>query len=422
VKKKIKMPILLKQLTPYQMIKNKDILIVGQQPWDIEIGSNCKNLALEFSRHNRVLYVNPPLDRISLIRNGKDDKIKKRLKIIRGKENGLIKIKENLWNLYPDELIESINWIKEHHVYDLFNKKNNKRLARSIKKTMDSLQLNDFILFNDGDIFRSFYLKELLKPELSIYYVRDYLLATDYYKFHGTRLEPLLIKKSDLCVANSTYLTAYCKKYNEYSFYVGQGCEPLFLNAAQDAKPADIKNIKGPIIGYVGVLYATRLDIEILKQIATTNHGWQLVLIGPEDKQFIESGLHQLDNVYFLGSKRPEELADYINAFDVCVNPQLLNELTIGNYPRKVDEYLSLGKPVVATNTMAMEVFNDVVYLAGSKEEYPSLIARALREDSEKLRCIRRAFSASHTWENSANKIYKAANTLLNNHSIEQLC
>ena len=36
------------------MIKGRDIIVVGVQPWDIEIGSNCKNIAHEFSKHNRV--------------------------------------------------------------------------------------------------------------------------------------------------------------------------------------------------------------------------------------------------------------------------------------------------------------------------------------------------------------------------------
>ena len=37
------------------MIKGKDIIVVGIQAWDIEIGSNCKNIALEFSQNNRVI-------------------------------------------------------------------------------------------------------------------------------------------------------------------------------------------------------------------------------------------------------------------------------------------------------------------------------------------------------------------------------
>ena len=36
------------------MIKNRDIVVFGIQAWDIEIGSNCKNIALEFAKNNRV--------------------------------------------------------------------------------------------------------------------------------------------------------------------------------------------------------------------------------------------------------------------------------------------------------------------------------------------------------------------------------
>ena len=61
------------------MIKGKDIIvIVGIQAWDIEIGSNCKNIAVEMSRHNRVLYVNSPLDRITKFKERKHtEKVKK---------------------------------------------------------------------------------------------------------------------------------------------------------------------------------------------------------------------------------------------------------------------------------------------------------------------------------------------------------
>ena len=50
------------------MINNRDIIVVGLQPWDSEIGSNCKNIAIEFAKQNRVLYVNHPFDRITLLK------------------------------------------------------------------------------------------------------------------------------------------------------------------------------------------------------------------------------------------------------------------------------------------------------------------------------------------------------------------
>ncbi len=395
-------------------IQNRDIVVVGQQPWDTGIGSNCKNIALEFSKHNRVLYVNSTLDRITLLKHRNDAKVQKRLSVIKGKENGIVPIQDNLWNLYPNELTESINWIKSRAVFNALNKVNNKKFAGSIQKAIHELGFKNIILFNDNDIFRSFYLKELLKPSVSIYYSRDYMLAVDYWKFHGERLEPELIAKSDLCVANSTYLANYCRKYNPKSYYVGQGCDLEMFSHPKDKNiPADMAALPHPIIGYVGALQSIRLDIALLEYIATQKPEWSIVLVGPEDDEFRASTLHSIPNVHFLGGKDPSVLPAYINAFDVCLNPQIVNQVTIGNYPRKIDEYLAMGKPTVASATEAMSIFAAHTYLANNKEEYVTLIAKALAKDSTALQNARREFASSHTWENNVKEIYKAVNEIL---------
>lgn len=390
-------------------ITGRNIIVVGQQPWDTEIGSNCKNIALEFSKHNRVLYVNSPLDRITLLRNKKDPKISKRLDMIKGKEENLLKIQDNLWNFYPDCMVESINWIGSTGIFNFLNKFNNKKLAKSIRKAIKALNFDDFILFNDNEIFKGFFLNDFLKPSLSIYYSRDYMVAVDYWKKHGEELEPELIAKNDICVANSTFLAEYCRKFNPNSFYVGQGCDlDIFTEDKDKAAPADIASAKRPVIGYVGALQSIRLDKDIIAHIAASRPDWSVALVGPEDELFKASDLHQLKNVIFTGIKPISELPDYINAFDVCINPQLVNEVTIGNYPRKIDEYLAIGKPVVATATTAMETFSEFVYLARTKEDYVLLIEKALAENSAVLQQQRREFALEHTWENSVAEIYKA--------------
>lgn len=391
------------------LINNKCIIIVGQQPWDVEIGSNCKNIALEFSKYNKVLYVNSPLDRFNLLKNKNDPKIKRRLNIIKGKENGLIQTKDNLWNLYPDKISESVSFIKNNFIFNFFNRINNKRFALSIQAVIKKLNFKEVILFNDNDIYRSFYLKEMLQPALSIYYSRDYMLAVDYWKRHGEILEPLLIAKSDICVANSTYLADYCRQYNPCSYYVGQGCELDMFSKTSYETPDDMKMLANkPIIGYVGALQTFRLDMEIIELIAKQFINYNVVLVGPEDDQFKTSMLHGLKNVFFLGAKSADALPAYINCFDVCINPQILNQVTIGNYPRKIDEYLAMGKPIVATNTKAMEIFSAYTYLANNKEEYIALINNALVENSMVLQQQRKGFAATHTWENSVAEIYKA--------------
>ena len=394
-------------------ISGRDIVIVGQQPWDTEIGSNCKNLAIEFSKQNRVLYVNSALDTKTYLMNRQDPKIQKRIAVIKKQREGLEPISNSLWTYYPDCTILSINWIGSTAVFNYFNRINNQRFANAIGKAIDKLQFKNFILFNDSDIFRSFYLKEFLRPAVSVYYSRDYMIGTDYWKKHGTILEPQLIAKSDLCTANSTFLADYCARYNPHSFYVGQGCDlSLFQNADDLTIPTDIVTIKRPIIGYVGALQSIRLDISLLEHIARQRPEWSIVLVGPQDEVFNTSNLHQIPNIYFLGSKNADLLPAYINAFDICINPQMINDVTIGNYPRKIDEYLAMGKPVVATKTRAMEIFAGYVYLGETKADYLTLIQKALDENNVEKQRKRKAFAASHTWENNVIEIYKAINTI----------
>ena len=160
-------------------------------------------------------------------------------------------------------------------------------------------------------------------------------------------------------------------------------------------------SIEGPV--------SQSLDILIhdtdLKLFAEIEVAIQHVLVGPEDVDFKNSKLHDLNNVFFLGFRKPEYLFQYINAFDICINPQLLNDLTIGNYPRKIDEYLAMGKPVVATKTETMNSFKEFVRLAENREEFKDMIEDLLINDNVKLRRQRTKFACSHTWENSVSII-----------------
>lgn len=392
------------------MITGKDIIVVGIQAWDIEIGSNCKNIALEFAKYNRVLYVNPPMTR-AVMRSQKDKiNIQKRIRIKNGEEDDLVEIESNLWNLYPKSLVESINSIPINFIFNILNKRNSTVFAKDIQKAISRLGFKDVILFNDSSMFLGLHLKDLLKPKVYAYYMRDYLVKVPYWQKHGERTEPQLIKKADVVLTNSEFFEDFCKQYNPHSYMVGQGCDvSLFNDEDNSIKIAEeFKNIPSPIFGYVGSLTSLRLDIELLEFISSQKKDWSIVLVGPEDEDFKKSKLHSMSNVYFLGSKDALQLPNYVKGFDVTTNPQLKNNLTIGNYPRKIDEYLAMGKPVVATTTKTMQMFKEHVYLADSKEDYVSLINKALSENTSERIQNRIEYAKSHTWENNVKAIYEA--------------
>ncbi len=146
------------------MIRNRDFIIIGLQALDSRIGSNCINIAQEIARNNRVLYVNYPLDRLTKVREKNDPLIQKRIRINKGLEPDLVQVNENLWNLFPRTTLESISQLPFDGLFDFLNKINGKRFAKQIKKAIDKLGFRNYFIFNDSDMFRGFYLKDLLQP------------------------------------------------------------------------------------------------------------------------------------------------------------------------------------------------------------------------------------------------------------------
>jgi len=390
-------------------MKNRDFIIISLNPWYTPLSSTSKHVARELAKQNRVLYVNPPLDRKTLATRRKDPMLKRHLDIINGNGSSMVEIDTNCWNYYPRTILESVNWIPNTKVFSWFNHINNKRLAASIFNAIEELGFSNYIIINDKDLFRGFYLKELLQPEVYLYYDRDYILGVDYWRKHGAVLEPQLAQKSDLVVTHSDYLMSLLKPYNPNIYNVGSGIDIDLFNAEKVyPKPIELEKLSAPLVGYVGALTAARLDEEVFIRIAVEKPEWTLVLVGPEDEVFRNSRLHEIKNVRFCGSKTLSEIPAYISAMDVCLNPQVINDITIGNYPLKIDEYLAMGKPVVATRTIGMRPFEGYVALAEPGDDYVSLIAKALKEDHAKEHERRIAYAQSHCWKNVIGNIYRA--------------
>lgn len=371
-------------------MKDLPIVITGLQRFDEEIGSNAVNMAKELSKTRKVLYVNMPPDLKSLRPLGTKTTLKEEAK--------------NLWLKNPTQPLFSINYLPESKLHRSLARINSMSLANEIKNALEELGWREFVLLNDNDLIRSFWLKDFLNPRLYVFYLRDYLLEVPYWKKHGKSFEEGQFKKADIVASNSTYLQEYASKFSDNSYYIGQGVDTeLVLNYA------DV-NIKkdNPVIGYIGALSSLRLDLGLIEKIALAFPTCELALVGPEDEYFKCSSLHSLPNVRFYGKVPQEQIGAWINHFDVCLNPQLINRTTLGNYPRKLDEYLVLGKPVVARATPAMEIFKDYVYLANDSSEFLNYVQSALTEDPLKFKDHRVDFAKTHTWENSINALDQA--------------
>ena len=387
----------------------QNIIILAQQNWDTLIGTNPRNMAKEFARHNRVLYVNMPLDVNTVLRGHREPGVRQRLRVLLGQAEDIQQVEPNVWVLTTRTLLLSANWLASKALFLLINQLNARLLAHSIRKAAQAVGFDSYYLLQDGLIYPGLELKRLLKPVQFVYNIRDYVMGVPYFQRHGPWLEAAIIRQADVVAANSAYLRDYSRQYNAQSFDIGQGCVlSLYQAAGPYPLPADLAAVPQPRLVYTGYLTALRLDLDLLLALARQRPHYSLVLVGPQDAAFARSPLHQLPNVFFLGPKPPQQLAAYLHHCDVCINPQLLNDITIGNYPLKIDEYLAMGRPVVATHTRAMDMFADHVYLAADPPAWLHALDRALTDHSPQRRAAQIAFSQSHTWEACVGLLYQA--------------
>lgn len=394
----------------------RDFIITSLQTWDIEIGSTVKNTALEISKLNRVLYINTPMDiSIRLRGNRQSPSYIRRMAVIKGEASPLRQINANMWVLDCPFMLFSANFLPAP-LFNIVNRRNNARIARWIVEQAAALGFKDYIHLIDTDIYRSRYLKEYIHPAVSIYYRRDYVIGEAYWRRHGTRLEPELAASADLVLANSTRFAAELQAYNPHTYPIETGVNLTLYNPAKEhGTPDDVQNIPHPIIGYMGTVNSTRLDGELLYQIISRRPDYSFVFTGPEDDGFRRHRVHSLKNAYFTGQKKVDELPAYIAAYDVCINPQTVNDITDGNYPLKIDEYLAMGKPTVATSTHTMRsIFARHTHLATNPEEWLRAIDRAVTEAEDKVLATQLiAFAETHSWGHSVKKIYEIIDSFL---------
>ncbi len=105
-----------------------------------------------------------------------------------------------------------------------------------------------------------------------------------------------------------------------------------------------------------------------------------LVGDGMEKPQLVEdAGCRKLDNVLFVDAVPKSEVADYINASDVCTAVLMKNETFKTVYPNKVFDYMACRRPIlIAIDGVARELVEDAKAGRFAEPEDPSAIVQAI--------------------------------------------
>jgi hypothetical protein len=149
----------------------------------------------------------------------------------------------------------------------------------------------------------------------------------------------------------------------------------------------DVARIPRPRVGLVGYLGPT-IDYELLDRLVARLDVW-LVCVGrrigrleSRERAYFER-LRRSPRVVFLGERPTEQLPAYIRGFVVCLAPYKRNPRVYASDPLKVYQYLALGRPVISTPVGCLENSTDVVNLAPSADAFISMVATELSRPAD---------------------------------------
>ena len=192
-------------------------------------------------------------------------------------------------------------------------------------------------------------LTEDMSADLIIYDCMDELANFKFAQAGLPQLEESLISRSDLIFTGGKSLYNKKKDMHPHVHCFANSIDKHHFAKAQkfEKDPADQKEIPYPRLGFFGVL-DERLDIELLKNMCEFRPDWHFIMIGPVVK-ISEEQLPRADNIHYLGSKKYENLPEYLAGWDIALLPFAINESTEYISPTKTPEYLAALKPVISS-------------------------------------------------------------------------
>lgn len=369
------------------------VIYVGDTAWD---GNQfvSQHVAKRLARRAPVLYVDPPLSRVSALRRPalRDSLREPRIRML---QPGLARLTPVVLPALSKPVMREVTTAL---------------LCRAIRRATGRLGVRP----------RAIVANSVLPVLDSIDADRRVFYATDDF-VGGAALTGLdarwverqmtrQIGAADIVLTASQVLDDKCQADGVPSRFVPNGCDTsTFAGVDTAPMPTDV-TLHSPIAGFVGHL-SSRIDIGYLEALA--DHGVSVLLVGPRQLTFQKARIDPLfdrPNVQWVGAKPFTELPSYMRVIDVGLVPYADTAFNRASFPLKILEYLAAGREVVSTDLPAARwLATDLVKTSTSPDEFAELVARSLADgiSPEQLSACRR-FAEQHSWDRRVDQIAEA--------------
>lgn len=245
-----------------------------------------------------------------------------------------------------------------------------------------------------------------------IYYCADDMAGGSSGAKRLRAYEDVFFTKVDAVFCTSHTLRDRANQLNQRVFLIPAGVDFSKFESVRLSGnlPFDLHDIPAPRVGYVGSV-REGFDQDLICKAAHALPMANFVLVGPESVN--TAVLRAMPNIHILGPRPHNQIPSFINGFDVTVIPYIRTPLTDSAYFCKLNEYLAIGKPVVATNLQEMRLYAErhpgVIEVASDASLFIAAIQSALTQTPDADAADRRVAAArQNSWEQRFSDIMSA--------------
>jgi len=380
-------------------LEGREIICVGTADWATELPINQHQLMGRLARRNRVLFVEslglrrPQLASRDLRRIGR--------RLLRGLRGA--RADGDLHVLSP--------LVLPFHGSRAVRALNRRLLRAQVGRSARRLGMSRPLLWAYAPQAES--LIDGLDPQLVVYHCVDDVAAqkgVDAESFRAA--ERRIAGRADLVLASAPALAERMRSLSDRVLYAPNVADTALFATALEEGPLDpaIAELPRPRLVFQGAIVATKLDVELLAELAGLRPAWSIVLVGPRgagDPGGDLSPLERAPNIHLIGPRDTGSLPRVLRGADAGLIPYAINDLTRSVFPMKVYEYLAAGLPVLTTPLPALEGTAAVEVVADA-EQLVEAAERELPEDGPERRRRRSQAAAGHSWEDRIAEIERA--------------
>ena len=302
-----------------------------------------------------------------------------------------------------------VEFIKIESLYTLLLKFNSYIYARSIRRALRKLKMDNPVCINAYNAIYGRNLIGKIREKLHVFYCYDGP-NTGRYGQRATAADQGFAAQVDGVIVTSDFLASSLKEFNPEMYVVKNGVDFKIFN--QEAKTGLNGAGKRKKVGYIGSL-DQRFDIDTIEYCVQQLPTYDFEFTGELMNKTIQQRLSLYPNVNFKPPVKPNEVPGLLQKCDVGLIPYICDEYSKNIYPLKINEYLSVGVPVVLTSFAELPEFNHIVSFTHGKEAFCNAIVREIESDNTESIKKRIQFAEKNSWENRAQLFDSMIDTIL---------